>query len=88
MFDKKQNEVNQLHDLMLIFGNYADLNTDQIKSCSRNDALKPYDAYQYISSISGCMTNLIDDIYKDTHKMDQEYLNNMQDTKSLKLVSK
>ncbi len=73
-FNKTENKVNQLHDLMFIFANNTDLDIDNLNPDHQKDVFNMYGAYQYTSSISGCMNNLIDDIYKDTHKMEQEYL--------------
>ncbi|MFT8703137.1 MAG: hypothetical protein ABF784_05125, partial [Oenococcus oeni] len=67
-FDETEDKANQLHDLMFIFANNTDLDADNLNLVKQEDVLKLYGAYQYISSISGCMVNLIDDIYKNTHK--------------------
>ncbi|OIM22155.1 hypothetical protein ATX59_00565 [Oenococcus oeni] len=50
-FNKIENKVNQLHDLMFIFANNTDLDIDNLNPGHQKDVFNTYGVYQYISTI-------------------------------------
>ncbi|MCV3297002.1 MAG: hypothetical protein ABF703_01450 [Oenococcus sp.] len=71
-FEETDYKAGQLHDLMFILSNYGDLRTENMNPFNHDEALKLFDAYQHVNSVTSTIVSLVSEIDGNLSKMAKE----------------